>query len=188
MRTTPTGTHTPTEYSVPMPARVGLIGSLAAFLVFTAGAGAAGWHVTRVARTPAYVLTLEVGAMEPMYTEQEAKESHPASGEVMIGTGMSMPAGGHAIGMEGGSIRSVALHVRRRAGGTVVTDVRPAIALQDETVKSTASPIQAVAMEGIDAGSSDLHYGNNVTLQPGHRYRVTVAVKGQRAAFVFRAR
>jgi flagellar biosynthesis component FlhA len=170
-----------------MPARVGLIGSLAALLAFTSVGAAAGWHVTKAAKTQSYAVTLEVGPMESMYTEEQAKESHPATGEVMLGTGMSTPTGGHAIGMEGGPIRQLDVRVRARSTGAVLGGLKPTIALRDVTAKSTASAIQAIALEGIDAGPADLHYGNDVMLQPGHRYEVLVGVKGQHAAFTFRA-
>jgi hypothetical protein len=38
-------------------------------------------------------------------------------------------------------------------------------------------------MEGVAAGTADLHYGNNLTMKPGHRYTVAVTVKGETATF-----
>jgi hypothetical protein len=46
-----------------------------------------------------------------------------------------------------------------------------------------AMAVPVATMEGVGEGASDIHYGNNVTLTPGHRVTVTVVLKGERAVF-----
>ena len=38
-------------------------------------------------------------------------------------------------------------------------------------------------MEGVSAGTADLHYGNNVHMVAGHTCRITVTLNGERAVF-----
>jgi hypothetical protein len=40
-------------------------------------------------------------------------------------------------------------------------------------------------MQGIGAGPSDLHYGNNVSAPVGHMFVVTVTVHGEQAMLRF---
>jgi hypothetical protein len=89
------------------------------------------------------------------------------------------------MGMESGTTRHLEVHVRLRATGEVLGGVTPVIALTDKTAMAMPAKLQVMAMEGIGEGTSDLHYGNNVALQPGHRYAVAVSVKGQHATFAF---
>jgi len=142
------------------------------------GAGAV--HIRR--STASYDLTLSVGPREAMYTAAEVRAKHPASGEVMLDDamgGMSMGAGN----------RHLEVQVESRATHTVLT-VAPTITLADASAAggmTMGGKLHVMAMYGIDEGRSDLHYGNNVSLEAGHRYEVVVAVKGERASFAFRA-
>jgi hypothetical protein len=140
--------------------------------------------ITRQATTKGYLLTLDVGPTEAMYTAAQAKAKHPTGGELMVGGAMMA---GPMSAMEGATERHLELHIRKRPGGAVVTTVMPAITLTDTTAKSMPEKVEVVAMKGIGAGMADLHYGNNVSLQPGHTYRVTVVVHGQTATFTFKA-
>ena len=46
-----------------------------------------------------------------------------------------------------------------------------------------AMNVPVAVMEGIGAGGADLHYGNDVPMPGGHRFTVTVTLKGQKAVF-----
>lgn len=166
----------PTDYDVPV--RV--------LALATAALAVGGWHYSAAKTTTTYKLTLRVGPSEAMYTRAQVTAQHPKSGEVMVGGAMGMGSGGHAMGMEGGgTARHLEVHVRLRSTGEVLGGVMPTITLADQTMKAMPSKLQVVAMEGIGAGMSDLHYGNDVALQAGHRYSVVVSVKGERATFAF---
>jgi len=41
-------------------------------------------------------------------------------------------------------------------------------------------------MQGIGKGNADLHYGNNVDLEPEQLFRITVTLNSQRAVFRIR--
>jgi hypothetical protein len=141
--------------------------------------------ITRHANTKSYALTLNVGPLEMMYTPAQVKAKHPTSGEVMVGNSM----GGSSMSMGSGN-RHLEVHIRSRATGKVVTGVVPTIRLHDKTVMSSMAmtvKVPAAAMQGVDQGGSDLHYGNNVKLTAGDVYEVVVTVKHEAATFTFRA-
>jgi hypothetical protein len=163
--------------------RLTTVAAVALFaLVATCVAAAA--TISEQASTASYALTLNVGPMEAMYTQSQVKAKHPTSGEVMLGG--SMMAGSMDSSM-GAVRRHLEVHVHSRKSGAVVTNLIPTITLTDETAHAMAEKLEVVAMEGIGQGSSDLHYGNNVALDPGHTYKVTVALGGQTASLTFKA-
>jgi hypothetical protein len=172
-----------------MSARIGVLGFVAALVAVAAAPAGATWRAAENATTASYKLTFDVGPMEAMYTRAQAKAEHPSTGEVMLAGGAmaAVGTGGHAMGMEGGLTGHVEVHVRSRSTGRVLGGLTPAILLQDVSTKSVPVQLQVVSMEGVGAGAADLHYGNNVSLQAGHRYRVVVRIDGQRATFGFRA-
>ena len=155
--------------------------AVASALVLTAAASAA--TITKHATTKSYALTLDVGPMETMYTEAQVKSMHPKSGEVML-EGGSMNS---AMAMKGALERHLEVHVTSRASGKVVTNVKPLISITDSTARTMSTKVNAVAMEGVGAGMSDVHYGNNVALTPGHSYEVSVSINGEKASFTFKA-
>lgn len=135
---------------------------------------AAGVHI---ATTSMYRLALHVGMPEMMYTPAQVRKLHPKTGEVMLRGKMMM-------GMKmGGSTRHLEVHVCLRKNRAVITNAHPTITLTDRTSKGMPMNISVAVMEGIGAGTADLHYGNNVPMPASHRFTVTVALKGQKAVF-----
>jgi len=160
------------------------VGRVACVLVVAAlaavPASAAGSiHVVRL--TAHYQLTLGVGPKETMYTADEAKTKHPASGEVMLDSGMDM--GGMSMGPGN---RHLEVKIVSRATKKLVS-TRPTVVLTDTTAMGMDDRLHVMAMYGIEEGRSDLHYGNNVTLTAGHAYTAVVTVKGEKATFSFKA-
>jgi len=133
--------------------------------------------------TRTHVFLLHSGSEEKMVmlSPAEAKTKHITSGELMLGGSM---APGMSSGMSGGHMatRHLEVHICERAGGKVVTGAMPMITV---TPSAGGSPQQVpvAVMEGVGAGSGDLHYGNNVPLHSGTSYTVTVGLAGDRAAF-----
>jgi hypothetical protein len=120
-----------------------------------------------------------------MYTPAQVKSMHPKTGEVMVGG--SMGGGGMSMGK---GTRHLEVHIHSRATGNVVTNVTPTILIRDKTAMpgmNMAVKVPAMAMQGIDQGVSDRHYGNNVPLKAGHTYVITVTVNRQPATFIVRA-
>jgi hypothetical protein len=65
----------------------------------------------------------------------------------------------------------------------------PTIGIRDESAMSSMNMLVTVPvlmMQGISAGTPDLHYGNNVKPTPGHKYQVVVTVNKQTGTFSFR--
>lgn len=155
-----------------------------ALAALVASSAAAAATISKQATTASYSLTMNVGPMEAMYTQAQVKAKHPRSGEVMLGGSMMS---GSMSGSMGAVERHLEIHVKSRSNGAVVSNVMPTIALTDETKHGMATKLEVVAMEGIGQGAADLHYGNNVALDVGNTYRVTVVVKGETATFTFKA-
>lgn len=77
------------------------------------------------------------------------------------------------------------VHVVTHATGKVVSDAKVTIAVRDETTGGSSVKVPVAIMRGVAAGPSDIHYGNNVTLTPGHAYHVQVRVNDQVVHFAF---
>ena len=131
-----------------------------------------------VVKTKSYVFSYLLGPFTQMYTPAQVKAKHPKSGEVMVS--------GQMMGMHGSmsSQRHLEVHICSRASGKVVTGAHPSITFEDLTAKSMKmTMVPVAAMYGITQGPGDYHYGNNVTVTPGHTYRTTVKLSGQTATF-----
>jgi hypothetical protein len=128
------------------------------------------------ATTKSYHFKLSIGMSEQMWTPAQVKAKHPKTGEEMLMGSMSSAMSMH------GSQRHLEVFILSRSTGKPVAGAHPTISALDTSVKN-AMPIKVpvAEMEGVLAGSADLHYGNNVTLVPGHAYAVTVVLNGQRA-------
>lgn len=126
------------------------------------------------ATTASYTITLDVGPVENMYSQQQVDSSHPTSGEVMLGGVMSMASGANA--------RHLEAHICAKASDTVVSNVNPTITMTDTTTAGSApQSVPISVMQGVTSGASDLHYGNNIDVTPGHSYSVTITVNGETA-------
>jgi len=165
---------------MPQRRRFGLgLGVLVGALTLTT-VGVASFNAspTQTKTTKSYVFELSVGMAEKMWTPAEVRAKHPKGGEVMLagsmGGGMSM----------GGSARHVEVQIVKRSTGKVVATAHPTITLVDQNVKNAmAMKVPFAIMRGVDEGAADVHYGNNVDLVVGHRYRVTVRLTGEQAVF-----
>ena len=128
--------------------------------------------------TRSYILKLNIGMAEQMWTPAQVRTKHPKTGEVMLMGSMAS-----AMSM-GGSQRHVEVHITARAMGKVVMGAHPTISAIDTNVKNAMTiKVPVAEMEGVMAGAADLHYGNNVHLVAGHTYKVTITLNGERAVF-----
>jgi hypothetical protein len=166
-----------------------------AYLIFGQGkppSQPTNFHLT--ATTQRYSVVLGVAPMQNMYTPDQVKTQHPTDGEVMFSGRMVMPpGGGDGHSMPGMSMppsappgwRHLEVHIYDRPSDHVVNDANPVITVLDtRTGKETNVPI--VTMQGITAGPSDFHYGNNVFLPSGDSYKATVRVGADTATFQFK--
>jgi hypothetical protein len=134
------------------------------------------------ATTARFVFTLEFGMPEQMWTRAQAAKMHPKTGELILAGAMS---GGMPMG---DGQRHLEVHIYSRTTGIAVAGAHPAISLRDVSVANAKTVSVPVAeMEGIAAGPTDLHYGNNVSVVGGQLYLVTVTLDGERALLEARA-
>jgi hypothetical protein len=130
-----------------------------------------------IATTPTYRMAVHVGMPEMMYTPAQVRKLHPKSGEVMLRGNMMM-------GMKmGGSTRHLEVHICLRENRAVITNAHPKITLMGQNAHAMPMRVPVAVMEGIGAGAADIHYGNDVPMPGGHRFTVTVTLKGQEAEF-----
>lgn len=140
------------------------------------------------ATTPSYVMALDVGPLQDMYTQAEASANAQLSGEVMISgqmanvPGMPMSSGGAMPSSAPVQDRHLEVHICSKGSGQVVQNAQPTITLTDDTMHSSAETVPVAVMEGVGQGVGDLHYGNNVVMQPGDTYTVVVAVGSEQAS------
>jgi hypothetical protein len=133
-----------------------------------------------VLKSKSYVFALSIGPLEQMYTPAQVKAKHPKSGEVMFSGTMS--GGMSGMGTSASSDRHLEVHICNTAG-TVVRDAHPMIVVTDPKAKTMSMSVPIATMEGVTAGPSDYHYGNNVALTAGDKITVTVKLTGQSVVF-----
>jgi hypothetical protein len=130
-------------------------------------------------KTKSYVVALDVGPVEQMYTPAQVKTKHPKTGEVMLS---GMMSGGMSGMSTGSGVRHLEVHICTPSG-MVVMHAHPSIVVSDPKAKTMTVTVPIATMEGVGEGAADYHYGNNVELNPGDRITVTVTLNGQTAVF-----
>ncbi len=147
------------------------------------GMGGRAVEVRNVVAGP-YLLTLDIGPLERMYTVAEYNRLHPTSGEIMLRGAMMM--GGMGMGMPNHHLE---IHVMRRGTMRVVSDAMVAISYEpvarmgEMALRPTTLPI--AVMRGIGMGMMDIHYGNNVYMPRG-AYRIMARVNKAYATYTVR--
>jgi hypothetical protein len=124
-----------------------------------------------------YTLTLRIGPLEQMYTQDQVKKTHPKRGEVMLRGTMAMGGMGSAM-----PNHHLELHVYLRSSHAVVTNAMVAITVETPSGK-VVTRVPIAVMRGVTASASDIHYGNNVLLM-ADTYTVVVKVEQTTAIFM----
>lgn len=140
------------------------------------GCNPSGELVTKQADSKSYSFTLTVGMPETMVmSAADARKQKLADAEVMVGGSMDTPKG---------STNHLEVHVCGATSRKVVSKPVPTITLADLTT-GTSLAVPVMVMQGLDSPATDRHFGNNVPLAMGHRYRVTVTMGSETATFAF---
>jgi predicted metal-binding membrane protein len=137
---------------------------------------AGGCSSGQLVRTASYVIALQIGPAQKMYTAAQVKQQHPKSGELMLSGTIS------AMHLGMASTRHLEVHICSRSR-VVVTGAHPTITLDDPRLKTMLMNVPIATMEGIGLGKADYHYGNNVELAAGHHVTVSVRLNGEQASF-----
>lgn len=132
--------------------------------------------ITQTTKTASFLLVLDVGSPEKMYTPAQVQAQHPTDGEVML-------SGRMATMNNPADPQHLEVHICTRTSGQVTSGVQPVITLIDESGNHLTQHIPTLVMQGITAGAGDLHYGNIVNMPPAHQFTITVAVTGETATF-----
>ena len=165
----------------------------------SAAAAAAGQGVTQSATacaaqagsqtvtTAAHYFVAHMGSQEAMYSPGQVRSMHPKSGEVMVGGAMGAASMSGAGGMSGMAAGSSSRHLEvkncDRRTGAVVRSTGVRMTISDTTTKGMAKALSVAMMQGVGAGTNDLHYGNNVMLAAGHNFDVAVTLGTDHAVF-----
>jgi hypothetical protein len=143
--------------------------------------------ITKVGSTNSWNLSLEVGPLQPMYTPAQVSAQHPKAGEVTFSGQMVMPPGmANMVSMAGMSAPGwyhLEVHFYDKTSGFPVRGLDPVITVTN-TGSGQAQTVPIVTMQGINEGSRDFHYGNNIELPKG-QYHVTATASGQTGVFDF---
>jgi len=160
------------------------------------GACSPGANITSTQFTPSYVMVLDVGPTQPMYTKKQAASQSPTSGEIMLGGEMMAQENmGGMSGMDGdmgmggntaptsADTKHLVVRICHRDEGEVVTDADPEIHVTDLTAggKDTALPV--ARMQGVGMGPDDMHYGNEMAMPSGHKFTVEVHLDDEATTF-----
>jgi len=163
------------------------------------GSPAAGAQVTQTQTVGSFNLTLMVGPQEQMYTQDQAGQQHPTSGEVMVSGSMTMPgatpmaamgaattpASGMSMPTGDQNTRHLEVHVADATSGQTIMNATVTIQVIDNTANGMATDVPIATMYGVTAGTTDFHYGNNVEMPVNRDYTVKVTVNGQAVTFTF---
>ncbi|MBW4078265.1 MAG: hypothetical protein HIU84_07105 [Acidobacteria bacterium] len=141
----------------------------------------------RVTTSSSYIEVAVLGAREAMYTPAQVAKKHPTSGEVMVSGRMNSGSGSMAMG-GGASMAHLEVHICSKNTGAAVTDAMPTITLKSTHAGAMTIVVPVAMMRGFDGAVGDTHYGNNVAVAPGGRYKVVVTTKGESAHFTLTAR
>lgn len=128
--------------------------------------------------TASYVVVLDVGPPEVMYSQDQVNQQHPTTGEVMLGGAMT--------DVSGPGVQHLEAHICNRSSGSVVTGASPTITVRDTTAGTPSQDMPVAEMQGVTSGTSDYHYGNNAVLRSGHTFAITVKLNGETANLSYR--
>jgi hypothetical protein len=132
-----------------------------------------------------YVMVSIAGPNEAMYTVAKARKLHPKTGEIMV-SGQMMGRGGSSMSMGSTSVmRHIEVHICSKATGKAVVGAHPAMNLRDLSRGSMLAIVRVAEMQGLNRDPADTHYGNNLTVIPGHRYQLQTTINGQTGMFQF---
>jgi len=185
------GSSTQTEAAAADASSAADVGTVA----LPTGACSPGANITSTQFTPSYVMVLDVGPPQPMYTKKQAASQAPTSGEIMLGGAMMSQEDMGAMSGMGGDMamgdgtrastdtKHLVVRICHRDEGEVVTDADPEIHITDVTGGGEDAAMPVAKMQGIGMGPEDIHYGNDTSMPAGHEFTVEVHLDDEAASF-----
>ena len=129
---------------------------------------------TASGRTPDYIVVLVAsgaGAAPSSAAPSSLSASSPSASPIP-----DVVVSGTLAHVSGAGATHIALSICQRSTGAVATGLHPDVTLRNATAGTTPVAMPVAVFEGKGQGVNDLHYGNNVNLEPGDIYTVTVAI------------
>jgi hypothetical protein len=135
-------------------------------------------------QTKDFTFTVSIGKEQAMYTRAEVRAKHITHGEVML-AGRMAPGMNMGPGMRmAEQTRHLEVHICSRTTGQPVQAPQPTITVTDLSNPGKKTLVPIAVMYDTAVGRSDIHFGNNVLVIPGHRVRIDVTEAGERLSFV----
>lgn len=148
-----------------------------------------GSQVTQTQTTASYSVELDIVPAMQMASSDQAQGAAapmvmvPMPGMAMSGMSMGSMPMTMATTDDGQPVNHhLGVHIHDAVTGALVSTVMPNISITNEGTGETRTLDDVVAMYGMPAGQSDLHFGNNVYLPDG-TYTITVGVGQESALF-----
>lgn len=89
---------------------------------------------------------------------------------------------GSLADVSGSSAVHVAVHICNRSTGGVAAHLHPSLTLRNSSAGSSPATVPVAVMARSGLGVNDVHYGNNVIMEPGARYVIGVRIDSADAA------
>ena len=89
---------------------------------------------------------------------------------------------GSLTDVSGSSAVRLSVHICNRSTGGVAAHLHPSLTLRNSSAGSSPATVPVAVMEGSGLGVNDVHYGNNVVMEPGARYVIGVRIDSADAA------
>jgi hypothetical protein len=113
----------------------------------------------------------------PSPSSSSSPGTSPSPSASASGTpGPEVVLSGALTDVSGAGATHVELHICKRTTGAVATALHPTITLRNISTGSPPVAMPVAVMEGAGEGVNDLHYGNNMQLEAGDAYAVTVRI------------
>jgi len=90
------------------------------------------------------------------------------------------------MGAGGAATRHLEVHICTTDDGKVVENANPTMTF-DASGAAMPKAVSVATMQGIGESTSDIHYGNNVSVTPGMQYDLVVTLNGAKAEFTLTA-
>lgn len=133
-------------------------------------------------RTAARTFVLRVRSPQRIFTKAEAARLRPKKGELISRGALTDQARAGSP-----SQTHVSVHILDRASGHAVWKPYPLRARLGQANGTPGRPAAVALMQGIGKDACDRHYGTNVRLEPGQRYRLNATLGTETVTFVFKA-
>jgi hypothetical protein len=129
-------------------------------------------------QTPSYVVVLVVQPLSDAVTG--------SSPTAAVSPTPTTPAGDNVISgslanVSGPGAAHVEFYICDRSTGGIASRLHPAVTLRNDSADVSPDTLPVAVLERSGQGVNDLHYGNNVSMEPGANYTISVRIDSSNA-------